>query len=71
MKFQDLENALKANHTLSVKNGEVRAFGPDSLDKTLPAGVLSPFFGASRSLGCVDCVAADGVGAAAKIRRQG
>jgi hypothetical protein len=48
MKFQDLQNSLSANSRLTIKNGQVRIGpddSPDPLDKTLPAGLLSPFYG--------------------------
>ena len=44
MNLQELQNALSTNDSLSIKGGRVRV-GPDSLDKTLPAEILAPFYG--------------------------
>src|SRR5689334_3992018 len=60
MRFQDLENALRTNNTLSINNGQVH-IGPDLLDKTLPAAALAPFYGAA-GIEIVSAVAAAGSG---------
>jgi hypothetical protein len=72
MTFEDLKAAPRANSTLSIKNGQVQ-IGSDSLDQSLPAEILTPFYGAAgiEIANGIASVIAAGDGGPGKIQIEG